>query len=661
MGTPDHDLTLHRYQLVDRIAVGGMAEVFKAKAYGSHGFEKLLAIKRILPDLAKDPEFENRFISEAKLAVALTHANVVQVFDFGRAEGSLYIAMEYVDGPDLAALLKAYADRGLQVPVGPALHISMELLKGLDFAHRRGVVHRDVSPANILLSRAGEVKIADFGIAQAVAEPPGAMPSRRRIMGKWRYMSPEQTRGEALDARSDLFSAGVVLYELLTGKKLFVGDDSATIVTNVCTMPVPRPSTVREDLPRDLDAVLERALTRAPGERASQASELLRALLEISYARSLVATALDVAEMVAEAFPATPVPASVPPRRVDDLILAELGGAAPDGNKPVTRVTVQAGLDVEPQPQDDAPPLEHATTTFVRRGTGSDGIAVWEVRDGAPPRPPLPERDLPLPGSRSRRWTALALMGVALVGAIAWGMTRGQGEPTLRRMLPPESVQKSDALLQIEAMPAGAEILIDGVPHTERSPTTLWVAPSTLDLPHSLEIRLPGYRVFRDPAVVVGPGERVVYRPELEATQARLEVRTDPSLADVWLDGRALGITPLVLGHLPADDAFHLVRIQKRGYAEVTLRVELKDGSTVTIDRPLLPMGARYGRINLFVEPWANVYLDGQMMGEAPASGLKLPVGKQRLRLVNPVQKRQMFYVVDVPAKGVATYRVALP
>ena len=166
--------TLDRYELVERIAVGGMAEVFRAKAFGAHGFEKLLAIKRILPDLARDPEFESRFIAEAKLAVALSHANIVQVLDFGRFGGTLYIAMELVDGPDLAALLRSLAERGQRVPVSAALHIAMEMAKGIDFAHRHGVVHRDVSPSNILLTRSGEVKIADFGIAQAAEAAPAS-------------------------------------------------------------------------------------------------------------------------------------------------------------------------------------------------------------------------------------------------------------------------------------------------------------------------------------------------------------------------------------------------------------------------------------------------------------------------------------------------------
>src|SRR5438046_103097 len=165
--------SLERYDVLDRIAVGGMAEVFLAKAHGAHGFEKTLAIKRILPELAREPEFEERFIAEAKIAVRLSHANVVQVFDFGRDAGSLFIAMEYVDGVDLATLLRGFRERDEPVPLPAAFHLAIELLRGLDFAHSHGVVHCDVSPSNILVSRAGEVKIADFGIAAPSSQTGG--------------------------------------------------------------------------------------------------------------------------------------------------------------------------------------------------------------------------------------------------------------------------------------------------------------------------------------------------------------------------------------------------------------------------------------------------------------------------------------------------------
>jgi eukaryotic-like serine/threonine-protein kinase len=260
--------SLARYEVLERIAVGGMAEVFRARALGAHGFEKQLAIKRILPDLARRAEFERRFIAEAKLAVTLAHANIVQVIDFGRAGPSLFIAMELIDGPNLSSLLRWHTVRDERVPLNVALFMCMEALKGLDFAHQRGVVHRDISPSNILLSRSGEVKIADFGIAKASEVETGSTQTRN-VMGKWPYMSPEQTRGEELDARSDLFSMAIVAWELATGQRLFHASDPLAMVHNVCHLAIPHASSVRSDVPPALDAVLERALHRDPTPRSS--------------------------------------------------------------------------------------------------------------------------------------------------------------------------------------------------------------------------------------------------------------------------------------------------------------------------------------------------------------------------------------------------------
>ena len=316
--------SLERYDVLDRIAVGGMAEVFLAKAYGAHGFEKTLAIKRILPELARDPEFEERFIAEAKLAVKLSHTNVVQVFDFGRFAGSLFIAMEYVDGLDLAAMLRRFKERHERVPLPAAFQIAIELARGLDFAHGHGVVHRDVSPSNILLSKAGEVKIADFGIAVAAQPGKTVAGGRRKVMGKWRYMSPEQARGEPLDTRSDMFSAASVMYELFTGEKLFPGDEAEDIIRNIHEMPLPRPSEVRRGLPARLDDILHQALARRPMERPARPAAMLRALTELTYESSIITTALDVADAVRYV-----VDLSTPTgRRLDDIIRAQLANVA---------------------------------------------------------------------------------------------------------------------------------------------------------------------------------------------------------------------------------------------------------------------------------------------------------------------------------------------
>jgi tRNA A-37 threonylcarbamoyl transferase component Bud32 len=270
-----------RYELLDRIGVGGMAEVYKARASGAHGFQKIVAIKRILPELAARPEFVARFIAEAKLAVALTHANIVQVLDLAREADRLYIAMEYVEGGDLALLMRSLARAQEKAPVGFALFVGIEMLRGLHHAHSRkdeqgrplGIVHRDVSPSNILLSLSGEVKVADFGIARAA----WAAHLPERVMGKRRYMSPEQARGdEDLDHRADIWALGVLLYECLTGEVPFRANNYLQIISQVLTHEPLSPSRLRPELgiPDAIDAVVMRAMEKDRARRYQTMAEL---------------------------------------------------------------------------------------------------------------------------------------------------------------------------------------------------------------------------------------------------------------------------------------------------------------------------------------------------------------------------------------------------
>jgi serine/threonine protein kinase len=235
-----------KYYLLERINVGGMAEVFKAKTFGVEGFERLLAVKRILPNIAEDEEFIAMFIDEAKIAVQLQHANIAQIFDLGKVEDSYFIALEYVPGKDLRSIFDRLRGRGEVMTIQQACHIIMQVCEGLDYAHNKRdaqgrelhLVHRDISPQNVLIGYDGEVKLIDFGIAKAAGK---ASKTQAGILkGKFGYMSPEQVRGLPIDRRSDIFSVGIVLYELLTNERLFVGEsDFSTLekVRNVEIMP----------------------------------------------------------------------------------------------------------------------------------------------------------------------------------------------------------------------------------------------------------------------------------------------------------------------------------------------------------------------------------------------------------------------------------------
>jgi serine/threonine protein kinase len=275
------------YHLLEKIATGGMAEVYRARAYGLAGFEKILVIKKVLASLAKDSEFLELFIDEAKIAVQLMHVNIVQVFELGEVNNHYYMAMEYVHGLDLARLVARAKARNdgpkgnpRDVPLPLALFMISEVLKALDFAHARcdedgnhlHIVHCDISPQNILVSYAGEVKITDFGISRAAFQAKGL---HEVIRGKYAYMSPEQVDGKALDGRSDLFSLGIVLFELLTGRRLFKAKSRDETIARVRRAEVPSPRSYRPEISEDLEAIILKALAPKPQDRYLTAGQML--------------------------------------------------------------------------------------------------------------------------------------------------------------------------------------------------------------------------------------------------------------------------------------------------------------------------------------------------------------------------------------------------
>jgi serine/threonine protein kinase len=273
-----------RYQVDARLGGGGMAEVFRGHVVGAEGFSRPVALKRVLAGLAANPAFSDMFIKEAQISSQLRHPNVVAVQDFDRdEEGGLFLVMELVEGKDLAQLLASGP-----LPIGVTLYIVTEILRGLGYAHdlsvsagadtisMKGVIHRDVSPHNVLLSWAGEVKVSDFGIAKAREH--SAASASLSIKGKPAYMSPEQATGEPLDGRSDLFAVGITLWEMLTGERLFVGT-TQEVIAQVLYRDIPPPSSVRP-VPAEVDAIVMRLLTRPRAQRYLRSEDALADLLQ---------------------------------------------------------------------------------------------------------------------------------------------------------------------------------------------------------------------------------------------------------------------------------------------------------------------------------------------------------------------------------------------
>jgi eukaryotic-like serine/threonine-protein kinase len=270
--------TVGGYELLQRVAVGGMAEVFLARRVGPDGFEKRVALKRILPHLAKQQDFVAMFLDEAKLAAALDHPHIVHIHDFGRDGDAYYLAMEYVCGEDLSALWRRAKELGEPLPAGDVATILIAACDALEHAHAQGVVHRDVTPGNLLVSYDGVVKLADFGIAKSQAAASRAQTNVGTLKGKVPYMSPEQARARPLDRRSDLFSLGVVAWELLTGKRLFHRRSELDMLRAVQMSDVPPLASVRADIPAALAAAIETVLEHDVDNRWESAAEFAQAI-----------------------------------------------------------------------------------------------------------------------------------------------------------------------------------------------------------------------------------------------------------------------------------------------------------------------------------------------------------------------------------------------
>ncbi|MBL9019830.1 MAG: serine/threonine protein kinase [Myxococcales bacterium] len=323
-----------RYTITERLDHGGMAEVFRGVAESMEGFKKNVAIKRILPNLTKNQKFVQMFLDEARLSLFLQHANIVQVFDISRTPDNAYfLVMEYVDGCNLKGLIERQKQKGRRIEVSHAIYMMIECCKALYYAHSLehpedgkplGIVHRDISPPNILLSKNGEVKLVDFGLAKANSQLESTDPGV--VKGKFSYLSPEAASGLDVDHRADVFAVGIILWELFTGKRLFYGDTDYQTVELVRQAKIPSIQQHNPDVEKELEDVVRKALSRDADDRYQNAADLGDALAQFLFSRRMKVTARDIASLVKDTQVELMRKRSAEPKEslIDGLIMDEM-------------------------------------------------------------------------------------------------------------------------------------------------------------------------------------------------------------------------------------------------------------------------------------------------------------------------------------------------
>ena len=349
-----------RYQVIKKIDAGGMAEIYLGRSESIEGIARTVAIKRVLPHLTKNEKFINMFLDEARLSMLLTHANIVQVFDVGKSGDTYFIVMEYVEGYNLRRVFQKASELGYRIPLEIACYILMEVAEGLAHAHEKTdpdnnhlhIVHRDLSPPNIMVSRAGETKITDFGLAKAMTQleitDPGV------VKGKFSYLAPETAEGKEIDHRCDVFASGIVLWEILANRRLFLGKTDLDTVELVKAAQVPPLGKFNAQVTPEFERVVARALARNPKERYTSAREFGDALASYVFKHKLRVTKADVAEMVRQLFSDNGAEGmESPEERIATLIqeeilnLSMLGYSSPgdtiDGSRPLDPSRVKSG------------------------------------------------------------------------------------------------------------------------------------------------------------------------------------------------------------------------------------------------------------------------------------------------------------------------------
>ncbi|HUJ28348.1 MAG TPA: protein kinase [Myxococcales bacterium] len=608
-----------KYQLLERIAVGGMAEVFAAKAYGVEGFERLLAIKKILPTMGEDSEFISMFVDEARIAVQLSHANIVQVLELGKHEENLYIAMEYISGRDLRQLLERFRKRQQPMPVPQACLIVAEVCEALDYAHRKrdaqgrplGIVHRDVSPQNVLVSFEGEVKLIDFGIAKAESR---LQKTQAGILkGKFSYMSPEQVKGQPIDGRSDVFACGILLWELICGEKLFTGDSDFAVlerVRNGVIAPL-------RNAPPELERIVMKALANEPNERYQTASELHDELMRFTLVGGMVYGHRQLAEWLREEFKADFEKEQSRLRgwlETEREEISEVTPSDPHRRRPPPAIVPSVSLGPTPQDPFPGPALLNAIEAASSEPTQQFRVIIDKDTLVAPPTPPkgvtplpqkVPEqpqaRPPPLPQDELPTMkmdeSALVEAEKALAARLATGTLFSDEERTTEDARPSTPEPAPAPPVSVLPPPVVASLFDNskestGAPRAMRSsPFVKPVRSLEQPRPAAAKPRRWGLWIGVPLALAVATSVWFLVSAPDEARPGKVIITPSPSVtADLLIDGKPAGQLPPFVHTVAAGR--HKIEVRADGYRPFSTSVVVPSGGRpVELDAQLVAEG----------------------------------------------------------------------
>jgi serine/threonine-protein kinase len=633
--TTTPDLIFGKYALIRRLALGGMGEVFLAQQTGGvAGTERLAILKSLLPELASQDGSIDQFLDEARVAAKLNHPNIVQMFEAGKWNDVYFIAMEYIRGENLSRIAKAARSRGVKIPLHVLVRVVRDALLGLAHAHSAhdemtgaplGVVHRDVSPQNIMVRTDGVTKVVDFGIAKA-----GNRSSRTAtgvLKGKLQYMAPEQVQGDAVDARTDQFAMGVVLWELVTDARLFEGDNEIQLLKAVMVQPIPKPSTYAPGLPPDLEAAILRMLSRDPAGRFDSCDEAADALTAWLNTGSRRVTEAEVAgwikQIVGEAVDENT--RNLTPSG-DNFVLGLHGANAgvvrslPPTNPSATQPTV-----VRQAVHKSRAAIAVAVGTIAAVAVvGVTGAVLFSLRD---PAPAAVASTPTSPGATVGSTTTTP----SATGGTAAGATVAKA-----------AVLADDGVSVELSAPVGARVFVDDKEQPGRVPTVVrGLSPG----PHRI--------------VVVGDDGTKIEVP-YAAPAPRLSVTTTPAGAAVTVDGAPLGLTPLstdrvppgnhelvlrldghkplkeVVSDLQAGEARALARTFEK-LALVTRPTTPTTAATTTTPTPMPPTEC-FGALTLDTTPWSKVTIDGDPYGTTPLFVRRIKGGAHKVVFENEAE-----------------------